>query len=275
MQESSALPSISVSSDSDRMAELSLSDKTGVGNINIMVNDRPLHNGTGTDADSRLLDGQDEITIKEGSKSANRSGSNEGESDGEDGDAAHQTDDEPDLFAFEHDGTTSLAPAQTPPRTPPEPLIYPGIDADQVLDIHNFSAPNLAPVNLASFSMLRVIGRGAYGKVFLVKRVANGGLAPSLLRGTLSKTGSSSSKADTETTVSSPSTDSAPPELYAMKVLKKASIVVHGKDKEHALNERSILEAIRHPFIVRLHYAFQTPAKLYLLLTYASGGKKV
>jgi serine/threonine protein kinase len=60
--------------------------------------------------------------------------------------------------------------------------------------------------------------------------------------------------------------------LYAMKVLKKASIVVHRKDCEHTMNERSILEAVRHPFIVKLHYAFQTPQKLYLLLTYASGG---
>ena len=32
------------------------------------------------------------------------------------------------------------------------------------------------------------------------------------------------------------------------QVLKKASIVFHGKETEHTKNERSILEAIKHPF---------------------------
>ncbi|KAI9015150.1 kinase-like domain-containing protein [Gaertneriomyces semiglobifer] len=58
-----------------------------------------------------------------------------------------------------------------------------------------------------------------------------------------------------------------------MKVLRKASIVLHGKDAEHTRNERNILEEVRHPFIVTLHYAFQTHAKLYLILSYASGGE--
>ena len=30
--------------------------------------------------------------------------------------------------------------------------------------------------------------------------------------------------------------------------------------------ERAVLQRIRHPFIVRLYYAFQTPAKLYLVM---------
>jgi len=61
--------------------------------------------------------------------------------------------------------------------------------------------------------------------------------------------------------------------LYAMKVLKKASIIVHTKDTECTMSERKILEAIRHPFIVKLHYAFQTDHRLYLILEYASGGE--
>jgi hypothetical protein len=61
--------------------------------------------------------------------------------------------------------------------------------------------------------------------------------------------------------------------LYAMKVLKKASIIVHAKDTECTMSERKILEAIRHPFIVKLHYAFQTDHRLYLILEYASGGE--
>ncbi|KAF9928851.1 serine/threonine protein kinase psk1 [Linnemannia zychae] len=86
------------------------------------------------------------------------------------------------------------------------------------------------------FKFLKVIGRGAYGKVYLVRHIATNA-------------------------------------LYAMKVLKKASIIVHAKDTECTMSERKILEAIRHPFIVKLHYAFQTDHRLYLILEYAGGGE--
>ncbi|CAO3567420.1 unnamed protein product [Mortierella alpina] len=86
------------------------------------------------------------------------------------------------------------------------------------------------------FKFLKVIGRGAYGKVYLVRHISSNA-------------------------------------LYAMKVLKKASIIVHAKDTECTMSERKILEAIRHPFIVKLHYAFQTDHRLYLILEYASGGE--
>ena len=55
--------------------------------------------------------------------------------------------------------------------------------------------------------------------------------------------------------------------LYAMKVLKKASIVQKTKTTEHTKTERQVLEVIRqNPFLVTLHYAFQTDAKLHLIL---------
>jgi tRNA A-37 threonylcarbamoyl transferase component Bud32 len=96
--------------------------------------------------------------------------------------------------------------------------------------------PTHKKVSLESFELLKVIGRGAYGKVFLVRKK--------------------------ETT-----------RLFAMKVLRKASITLHTKTAEHTQNERSILERIQHPFIVKLWYAFQTPHKLYLILGYAPGGE--
>lgn len=61
--------------------------------------------------------------------------------------------------------------------------------------------------------------------------------------------------------------------VYAMKVLKKAHFVLREKEETHTKNERSILEAVRHPFIVKLYYAFQTVSKLYLILSFASGGE--
>ena len=61
--------------------------------------------------------------------------------------------------------------------------------------------------------------------------------------------------------------------IYAMKVLKKATIVRNQKDTAHTKAERNILEAVKHPFIVDLIYAFQTKGKLYLILEYLSGGE--
>lgn len=61
--------------------------------------------------------------------------------------------------------------------------------------------------------------------------------------------------------------------LYAMKVLKKASLFVHAKNAEHTKAERQILEEVQNPFIVQLFYAFQTNDRLYLILEYATGGE--
>ncbi|KAG6464403.1 hypothetical protein O3G_MSEX014488 [Manduca sexta] len=59
-----------------------------------------------------------------------------------------------------------------------------------------------------------------------------------------------------------------------MKVLKKASIVQKLKTAEHTRTERQVLEAVREcPFLVTLHYAFQTDAKLHLILDYVAGGE--
>ncbi|GAB1297708.1 Ribosomal protein S6 kinase alpha-5 [Apodemus speciosus] len=62
--------------------------------------------------------------------------------------------------------------------------------------------------------------------------------------------------------------------LYAMKVLKKATIVQKAKTTEHTRTERQVLEHIRQsPFLVTLHYAFQTETKLHLILDYINGGE--
>ncbi|KAI9228729.1 MAG: kinase-like domain-containing protein [Piptocephalis tieghemiana] len=86
------------------------------------------------------------------------------------------------------------------------------------------------------FIPLKVIGTGTYGKVFLVRERSSG-------------------------------------RLFAMKTLKKAAVVVHSKYTEHTKAERQILEAVQHPFIVKLYYAFQTQRKLYLVLEYVPGGE--
>lgn len=88
----------------------------------------------------------------------------------------------------------------------------------------------------SQFKLLKVLGQGSFGKVFLVKKI----LGP-----------------DTGT-------------LYAMKVLKKATLKV--RDRLRTKMERDILAEVRHPFVVKLHYAFQTEGKLYLILDFLKGG---
>merc|ERR1711962_1968185 len=91
----------------------------------------------------------------------------------------------------------------------------------------------------SDFELRKVLGKGGYGKVFQVRKLS----------------GEDKGK------------------IYAMKVLKKATIVRNQKDTAHTKAERNILEDVKHPFIVDLIYAFQTKGKLYLILEYLSGGE--
>ncbi|XP_018592886.1 ribosomal protein S6 kinase alpha-6-like isoform X4 [Scleropages formosus] len=88
----------------------------------------------------------------------------------------------------------------------------------------------------SQFELLKVLGQGSFGKVFLVRKVKGPDAG----------------------------------QLYAMKVLKKASLKV--RDRVRTKTERDILVEVNHPFIVKLHYAFQTEGKLYLILDFLKGG---
>ncbi|KAG5891958.1 hypothetical protein JTB14_002229 [Gonioctena quinquepunctata] len=88
----------------------------------------------------------------------------------------------------------------------------------------------------SQFELLKVLGEGSFGKVFLARKVVG--------------------------------TDAGT--LYAMKVLKKATLKV--RDRYRTKMERNILVEVEHPFIVKLHYAFQTEGKLYLILDFLRGG---
>ncbi|XP_045663587.1 ribosomal protein S6 kinase alpha-5 isoform X2 [Ursus americanus] len=120
-----------------------------------------------------------------------------------------------------------------------------GAGGEQLLTVkHELRTANLTghaeKVGIENFELLKVLGTGAYGKVFLVRKIS----------------GHDAGK------------------LYAMKVLKKATIVQKAKTTEHTRTERQVLEHIRQsPFLVTLHYAFQTETKLHLILDYINGGE--
>ncbi|KAJ3114711.1 camp-dependent protein kinase catalytic subunit [Phlyctochytrium bullatum] len=60
--------------------------------------------------------------------------------------------------------------------------------------------------------------------------------------------------------------------FYAMKVLKKSE-VVRMKQVEHTVNEKNILERLRHPFLVSMLGTFQDSANIYFVLEYVQGGE--
>lgn len=60
-------------------------------------------------------------------------------------------------------------------------------------------------------------------------------------------------------------------EAYALKIMRKSRILSK-KSTEAVLIERQVLSALKHPFIVNMHYAFQDSKCLYLALDYMPGG---
>lgn len=102
---------------------------------------------------------------------------------------------------------------------------------EQLVDVTNFDDK----VCLEDFTLIRVIGKGSFGKVTLVRKKTNS-------------------------------------KIFAMKILSKSHLMQR-KQIEHTRTERRVLSVASHPFIVGLHYAFQTPAKLYFVLDYCPGGE--
>ena len=52
-----------------------------------------------------------------------------------------------------------------------------------------------------------------------------------------------------------------------VQVLRKARVMQKPKTLEHTLAERGVLESIKNsPFLVNLRYAFQSDAKLHLVM---------
>ena len=91
------------------------------------------------------------------------------------------------------------------------------------------------PATLEDFKHLKVLGRGSFGKVVLVKNENNN-------------------------------------KLYAMKILDK-KFIVKKNQVSHTQTERALLEKLKHPFIVRLNYAFQDSKRLYFLTEFLQGGE--
>ena len=60
-------------------------------------------------------------------------------------------------------------------------------------------------------------------------------------------------------------------EIFAMKILNK-EFLIKNKLLRYAITECNILKQSKCPFIIGLHYAFQTPQNLYMIIDYCPGG---
>ncbi|XP_016661487.1 serine/threonine-protein kinase Sgk2 isoform X3 [Acyrthosiphon pisum] len=100
--------------------------------------------------------------------------------------------------------------------------------------MHQNNLLNIA--NPSDFVFLRIIGKGSFGKVYLAEH----------------------------------KTESI---HFAIKVLDKKHILARNEVK-HIMCERNVLlKNINHPFLVGLHYSFQTKDKLYFVLDFVNGGE--
>ena len=94
---------------------------------------------------------------------------------------------------------------------------------------------NEKKVDLKDFQIKSVIGRGSFGKVFLVQKVQD-------------------------------------QKVYAMKSLRK-DVILDYDQVESTLLEKEILLKADHPFLVGMEYVFQTDQKIFFVMKFVRGGE--
>eukprot|EP01065_Artemidia_motanka_P004640 TRINITY_DN12208_c0_g2_i2.p1 TRINITY_DN12208_c0_g2~~TRINITY_DN12208_c0_g2_i2.p1 ORF type:complete len:612 (+),score=171.79 TRINITY_DN12208_c0_g2_i2:92-1837(+) len=110
-----------------------------------------------------------------------------------------------------------------------------GVDDPASAEVYYNGGSSERNLGLKDFDLVCVVGVGSFGKVMKVVRRQSG-------------------------------------QVYAMKVLNKDQII-QNKMVAHTNAEKHILETVDHPFICKLHYAFQTKKQLILVLDFLSGGE--
>jgi len=89
-------------------------------------------------------------------------------------------------------------------------------------------------VNFSSFKIISKLGQGAFGQVFKVIMMSNN-------------------------------------QSYAMKSISK-KFLSDTQQLKYAEGECKILKELNHPFVIKLHYAFQTPNYVHLIIDLCEGG---
>jgi len=173
-----------------------------------------------------------------------------------------------------------------PPAPHPEGSWGAAIDGQQSLsrDQRVFTK---GVVDIHDFKPLCVIGKGSYGKVYLVenrhydsiKGNENNGsnkmggpsvARHSIVRETLNWMSNRHWRVDLAPKAMGQ--DESCLRVYALKMLTK-EMVKKKQQEQHTWTENEVLKHLKHPFIVNMHFAFKTRSKLFLCTEYCPGGE--
>ncbi|WWC64399.1 uncharacterized protein I303_107009 [Kwoniella dejecticola CBS 10117] len=147
------------------------------------------------------------------------------------------------------------------------------LDGSSSLSSHYSQQPAYHPlrgskVRLEDWEIVETLGTGTFGRVLLVRQRPSyrptpyHPIFPHLFQSLDPHSPSPSSTQQSDNQLPH----------FAMKVLKKSEIV-RLKQVEHINSERSILEKVRHPFVVELYATYQDQLNVYMLLSYIPGGE--
>ena len=90
-------------------------------------------------------------------------------------------------------------------------------------------------ISLENFEVLKLIGKGSFAKVYLVRNKYN-------------------------------------QKLYSMKKIDKP-FIKRKKEEQHIINERILLSKVNYPFLVKLFCCFQDQEHLYFIMEFIQGGE--
>jgi len=93
----------------------------------------------------------------------------------------------------------------------------------------------LKEARFEDFTLMHVIGRGTFGKVYLVRQSTN-------------------------------------LKLFAMKCIRKDVVIEH-ESVESLKVERLILTQVNHPFFIGMDYVFQKAYRIYFIMDFIQGGE--
>lgn len=97
------------------------------------------------------------------------------------------------------------------------------------------STDKASSLKIEDFQLLKVVGRGSFGKVYMAKKKDTG-------------------------------------KVYAVKTLKK-DFIIKTNQVTNTKIERDIMQLITHPFVAKLHFAFQSNECLYFVTDFLNGGE--
>ena len=107
-------------------------------------------------------------------------------------------------------------------------------DIGDTADKNELDSNIIIKLTYSDFEPLKLLGRGSFGEVLLVRLKAN-------------------------------------KRIYAMKILNK-SILKTKKQQDHTKTERDLMVKIKNPFIVNIKTAFQDESRLYIVSEFMQGG---